>query len=640
MIRVKKIPISLIVAFGHSIPYAQSSSLPTAEEFVIEPARPDQICSSYNANIELAKAWYDSQGIDSSFFDNKLCEYIELYPGEDEYELELSSHGEGLQVGNTAYTTERMDVKNKVALLMFSDTTYTYFQLYSDANVTLKSQKNSEGNSVTTKTGHDLSLYPFMSFFEGSYIKNYVGQSSASRSCLGIKPVDADPNCIPGGETNSRYWSLRDTYPGTSYSTRVYDVSNTEEVGFSMTANPNGELSVNYSTSSSESLGTQNDAFVSNQVNYENDIGFFTEFSVDRTILESIIHPVGTNADFQDTASSNEAVGETAWKELDLSSVTTWSQVNNQETCSSNMRITFVNELGVARSIMGLDPSSYKAETADIGIKIATRNPSTLEINTVCEELGNGQYHRKLAPLSSDNPEKTSAGYQNTFPVSSGVVEELETAGYSFARIYNNSIHCPLEWSNTFINDDERLAKYDCNSSGDLMILRLEPGTLEESSVARFTAKIEDADNSCKLEWAGGDEKTLEGADFVNLGGLANESRLRVAKFDCASSGDRFIFEEVEGEENIYTIEAEAKRGCYLTTSSGIATHEYPLRNSNEGRGWVTDYNQENYYHFLPMTESKHVNNVSGGWELFGGETRAYFDCTPNRDKDTFYVSF
>ena len=444
--------ISIGISLGSFLTIAHAQTLPQAQVYQISQSTPDSVCSAYNANIESAKGWYDSQGIDSSFFDNKFCQYIEFYPGEDEFEVELSSlYINRYESDIYADITERMDVKNKVALLVFNDTKYTYYQLYSTADVGLKYQSLSyNSHPISSNTGLDLSLEYGLTY-DGSYVKNYVRDSTAS-SCLAPTDTGASSECIPGGSANSPYWILLDTYPGTSYSTREYDISQAEQVGFSLSAgitdSGKPELSVSYENSYSTESGTQNDAFVSNQVSYENDIGFYTTFSTDNDVLQAVVkNGLPTN-----TADSNEALGENAWKALDLSSVTTWAQENNQATCKT-MEISFINELGVARGGIGWDIKT--GSKYGIEFDMTTVTPYALKVKTTCEDLGNGLYFRKLVSVDESKPEQLTTGFKNMNPVS-----KLDEGTNVNMKLYNRSTNCPMEWSSIFFNSDETTAKF------------------------------------------------------------------------------------------------------------------------------------------------------------------------------------
>ncbi|WP_191118291.1 hypothetical protein [Vibrio campbellii] len=205
--------------------------------------------------------------------------------------------------------------------------------------------------------------------------------------------------CIIGGENNSSRFKLIDSSPSNSFEDQSVSVSKSESMSFSIGGNAGGEfdgglsltagLNIDFSTATEKSSSMDLLAFYVENHSLRNDVGHTIRYRTSKNAVDAALDQANVDQNGLIT-NADEVLGSKLWRELDLSTTTSWQEVVDETNCK-NQNIAFINHLELARSEELIPGNS---EVSDPYVRKYYFN-DVLEINTTCVfDKPTGNYYR------------------------------------------------------------------------------------------------------------------------------------------------------------------------------------------------------------------------------------------------------
>ncbi|MDA0155959.1 MULTISPECIES: hypothetical protein [Vibrio] len=218
---------------------------------------------------------------------------------------------------------------------------------------------------------------------------------------------DADPRCLPGGESNTNNFYIPFMYPQ-SDSTSSYTHGTSSTVGMSLSAGgeisgegPSAGFDISVSQEFSEEFSKEGQITSLDRNDLRNNFGAVWKYRIDPIILQGVKSEASLeeSGEMEDRfTNANTVIGEESWKNIDLSNQVDWQETITSQNCpeSSEREMWFMTTYDLARTALTVYDSQNSfsdiIETHEGGY---TNNPqpisaisrgSIIKLDTICKE--------------------------------------------------------------------------------------------------------------------------------------------------------------------------------------------------------------------------------------------------------------
>ncbi|WDE08913.1 hypothetical protein SG34_029695 [Thalassomonas viridans] len=397
-------------------------TIPTTQDFAAQSRQ--SACDAFNARVELINKYIVDNDLagDNIQVSKNLCRYISMSEGQIENSgLEYRYINDvpiGLPLGRLTIS-ETIDITREFELVMLSQAGTTRYLFYVDGDVVLRNQsftalfgplRNVSGSSLSAALNSDKVLE---NVFHDSSIQVGAYEATDSATVCGrqdfLSPFgiilvdDSFPECIPGGKDNSSFWVLDDFFPQTSNTNTSLTIENSTTVGFSVggsagidSSGPAAGLDVSFSAEKSTSTSKEVTVMGVSTVKSPNDVGIKAELTLSAEAITAI-EPF----DNIDLSATDNILGSSAWRDLDISASATYREIVNTKNCKpkTTRKVGFYHLATVRRGAFDFDGDGSKARYDEEDSEFRTRSVlDNMVINTECIAGANNKLYRVFKP--------------------------------------------------------------------------------------------------------------------------------------------------------------------------------------------------------------------------------------------------